>query len=443
LIAAGLNAVGGLALARTFSLLCMLVTIVALYGTAGLLFGRRAAGWAVAIFVTVSGTAFLAAFATYDAMALMLLSLGLWVSVRYAQSERAVPHAGLFLGVPILALANATKYATGLYDLVVIAVVAVVVAARYGRREGIRVFVMYIAMLGALLCALVALAGSAYQHGIVTTTLSRASGYSTVHEVLHQAVQWIGAASVLSLAAVVVAGSMWLRRHRDRGRDRRGDFAATMRVCLIAILAFAIVLAPIQQARIHTTISLHKHTTFGAWFAAIAVGGLLSQMSGRRLVAAWRWAPIVAVLVVLGVIGQAQAVNSFAGWPNVSTLVTGLQPYLAASPNKPVLIDDADVAKYYVGGEPTHWVSPYFLAYQPPHSSELLTGEPAFLSAVDNNHFGVVALNFGVMGWLDDAVVNEMAKNPNYHYVGKVPLHSSYGPVNYQVWVNRASEAAK
>ena len=53
---------------------------------------------------------------------------------------------------------------------------------------------------------------------------------------------------------------------------------------LLAVLALSALLAPADQARIQTTTSLNKHVDFGAWFAAIAAGYLLSmpvQEAGR------------------------------------------------------------------------------------------------------------------------------------------------------------------
>jgi 4-amino-4-deoxy-L-arabinose transferase-like glycosyltransferase len=443
LLAAGANAIGGLALARSLSLLCMLATIAFQYGTANRLFGRRAAGWAVAIFATVDGTQFLAAFATYDAMALMLLTASVWVSVRFVQSNRLRPHAGLLLGVPILALANATKYATGLYDPIVVIVIGLVVAERYGKRQGIRMAVMFAAMLGAVLCAAVSVAGSAYAHGIFATTLNRAAGDSTVPQVLEQAVRWVGALGALSLLAVIVALASWWRSRRIGAVTGRRDPKAWLRLALVSVLGFTVALAPIQQAHIHTTVSLHKHVTFGAWFAAIAVGALLSRISGARLTSFWRWVPITALVGGLMAVGVSQASASYRAWPNVTPFVNSIQPYMDATINKPVLMDDADVGKYYLGSglPPSHWVSTYFLVYQPPGSDKLLSGEDAYLSAIKHNHFGVIALSpGGVTNWLDQEIEQAIADNPHYRYIGSVDMSASGGHSSYDIWMDQQPE---
>jgi Dolichyl-phosphate-mannose-protein mannosyltransferase len=326
-IAAVADAIGGLLAARLLSLVFVLVTICVLHATARRLFGARAAAWAVLAFGTLAGTQFLAAVATYNAMALMLMALAVWISIRYAQSDRLVPHAGLLLGAPILAAANATKYATALYDPVVIAVVALVVAARYGRRQGIRCATMYAAVLAALLAAAVAVGGDQYVTGIVSTTLSRPGGTATVAAVFDDAGRWVGALAALSgLAVAVAALGTW--------RRRIWNVATVSSLALVAVLSVAVVLAPVEQARIHTSISLQQHVTFGAWFAAMALGSLLARLSGRRIRAWWRWTPALAAMVALGVVGHQQAVTLYHGQPNAATLTASPPP-----PSDVMLVD--------------------------------------------------------------------------------------------------------
>lgn len=441
-LAAAADAIGGLALARAMSLVFMLVTISLLYGTARRLFDRRTAGWAVAVFATVDGTQFLGAFATYDAMSLMLVALAVWVAVRFAQSGRAYPHAGLLLGVPLLALANATKYASGLFDPVVITVVGFAVASRYGRRLGVRAAVTFAAMLAAVLCAAVAIAGHRYEIGISATTLSRATGTATTSQVLGQAVRWIGWLAALSALAMVVCVVMWRRGRRHE--DRRSVIAAAP--VLTLLLAATVALAPIEQARIHTTVSLHKHVTFGGWFAAIAVGAMFATLSGPVWRKWWRWAPVLTVVTALLVIGRGQAAGSFQTWPNTTRLMASMAPYVAATADKPVLMDGSEVARYYLGSRyPVwHWANTYYLQYQPPGSTKLLFGEEAFRSAIRHDYFGVVAFNqLDESYWMNGIVEQAIAKNSHYHYLGRVYIHDSAGAGWYALWLDRTPEAAE
>ena len=64
------------------SLVFMLGATGLVWGTAGRLFGRRAAFFAAALFAVLGPTLHLGAFATYDALALVLVALAAWCVVR-------------------------------------------------------------------------------------------------------------------------------------------------------------------------------------------------------------------------------------------------------------------------------------------------------------------------------------------------------------------------
>jgi len=112
---------GGLATARVLSLFFMLAATALLYSTTRRIFDRRAAFFAAALFAGLGATQFLGAFATYDAMAVAMLALASWLGVRAAAMGRRARLFLLILAGAALALANATKYASGLFDPVVIA----------------------------------------------------------------------------------------------------------------------------------------------------------------------------------------------------------------------------------------------------------------------------------------------------------------------------------
>ena len=81
------DSIGGLAAARLLSLCFMLGVTSLLWLTTVRLYGRRAALLATALFGTLAGTQFLGAFATFDALALFLLSLAAWLGVRSADCQ--------------------------------------------------------------------------------------------------------------------------------------------------------------------------------------------------------------------------------------------------------------------------------------------------------------------------------------------------------------------
>src|SRR5580692_3339923 len=83
------DSIGGLTGARILSLIFMLGATVALWATAGRLFGRRAAFFAAALFAVSGPTLHLGAFATYDAMSIFLVALAVWLVVRAGERQDA------------------------------------------------------------------------------------------------------------------------------------------------------------------------------------------------------------------------------------------------------------------------------------------------------------------------------------------------------------------
>ena len=113
------DSAGGLAGARILSLAFMLGATTLAWATAARLFGRRAAFFAAALFAIAGPTLHLGAFATYDALSILLVALAAWcASVRGAAA--ATPPAGWSPPASPWPLANATAYSTALFDLLVL-----------------------------------------------------------------------------------------------------------------------------------------------------------------------------------------------------------------------------------------------------------------------------------------------------------------------------------
>ena len=124
-LAALTASIGGVAAARLLSLAFMLGATGLLWSTTSKLFGGRAAFFAATLFAVVGPTQALGAFATYDAMALFLLAVSAWCVV--SAQDRDNSTFFLLAGIAMLALANATKYATARPDPAVVALAAVTV----------------------------------------------------------------------------------------------------------------------------------------------------------------------------------------------------------------------------------------------------------------------------------------------------------------------------
>ncbi len=175
----------------------------------------------------------------------------------------------LMAGIIALVLANATKYATAVFDPSVAALGALVIADKRGMKAAAGRFGCIIACTIALAACLLALGGSWYLDGIQYTTTSRTPGTTPALLVLSDAAEWVSIPCVMALAGVALAA---LSRRRTR--------ASTW---LVFVLASAGLLVPLQQARIHTTVSLAKQVDYGAWFAAIAAGYAVAFLSRTKL----------------------------------------------------------------------------------------------------------------------------------------------------------------
>ena len=119
------------------------------------------------------------------------------------------------------------------------------------------------------------------------------------------------------------------------------------------MLAVAALLGPLEQASLHTSASLNKHTDLGAWFAAIAAGYaadafIAAAPAGRsRLLTT---AGCVLALAFPAFFGFIQSWSFATAWPNSASFVAILRP-LAAHGN--LLVETPGPARYYLpSGQP-------------------------------------------------------------------------------------------
>jgi 4-amino-4-deoxy-L-arabinose transferase-like glycosyltransferase len=320
---------GGLAAARLLSLALMLVSTSLLYLTAArLLQEKRSAFYAAACFAILGPTESLA-FATYDAMALMLLALAAWLAVRAATA--AMPELFVIGSGLVMALANATKYASALWDPVVIAL-AVAAYWHTGRwRRCLRAgrIALYTGL--ALAVALFRFGGPSYVHGLLITTLARASGTTPFLTVIDSAFIAIGPVAILSIIAVFASFR----------------FSPRLRFLCITC-AVACLLAPVNQARIHTLTSLHKHADFGAWFAAIGAGYAVSAASKLQRERSWRIAVAAGLFVPLALLAFTVSGDEYR-WAPATQLLAHLRPLMRNSSARYLMDpESANLVYYYL-----------------------------------------------------------------------------------------------
>lgn len=427
-LAAIADTYGGLAGARLLSLAFMLGSTAFLYGTGRRIFGKRAALFAAGLFVAVASVQFLGAFATYDAMALFLLSLAAWLGVRAAQTNLGSQILVFTLAGLVLALADATKYAATLFDPVVLAVVIL------GQRSWWKVWLAAGVTTAATVLAIATgllIGGPAYWHGITWTTLARSSGTTSSTGILFASGKWIGAIMALAFIGATAA-----------------SFSEGRRTKLLAwCLAIATILAPIEQARIHTITSLFKHVGYGAWFGCIIAGYALSSLANVVAARKTRTALRVSAATVLltFVPGVALVSRNFTAWPNsrayVSAIARAMQE--AGDANEPVLVDEASIANYYLHGSLGFYTAyqTWYFAYTDPTTGRRITAAAeAYADAIKTQYFEVVALIYGTGGTTYDAQIrSDIVKDKDYRLVASIPYKTSATSGRFLVWV-RASD---
>ncbi len=418
---------GGLAGARALSLVFMLLTTSLLWATVSRLQGRRAAFFACALFALLGASLRLGAFATYDAMAICLMALASWASVRAAQLSSS--SAWLALAALALVLANATKYATLLFDPVVIGLLVVVSLPAVGRRQALArggTMLAYSLGLGALLLVL---GGGEYLTGILQTTLAREPGTTSAAAVISQSVE---------LTALVAAPAALGLLLALASRRRRSELP------LVALLALAVLLVPLAYVHLQSLTSLSKHLDFGAWFGAGAAGYGLD-----RLLALLRWPRpqrVAAALLVLalagsGLLGLAQAHQLFRGWPDSGPLVRGAERTLGDT-RGPILAENPSLLEYYLPAGTQWWRWSSSCSIRLPEGGSisrpvgLCLSPKAYTTRIRHGFFSSVVLLFGAGGPFDGRVLRALRGNRHYRLVATAP----YGGTSAQLWRYRPQD---
>jgi hypothetical protein len=389
------DSLGGLAAARLLSLIVMLGVTSFVWGTANRLLGdRRVSFFAAALFAVLAPTLHLGSFATYDAPALLLLAMATWCAAG-ARSGRPALRRIAAAGI-LLALANATKYATVLYDPAVLGVTIVSWWPEAGGKAALRRAAFLAGVAAAVMAVLLALGGPGYLTGIRVTTTGRAHGTAAASLVFADAWSWT---AVVLVPAVIAAVACAVRRRWPQA-------------LLLAVLALSALLAPADQARIQTTTSLDKHVDFGAWFAAIAAGYLLSRLSRRRVVLV----ALLAALIPVTSAGAAQA-DAMTDWPDVTGLVKVVRPMTGHGGH--FLVETTDVLLYYLPR--TTWRQ---------WSNTQDANLEYYQRALARHYFSVVILSFNQTPSADYAISLDLATAGGYQLAAKVRS----GTTVFYVW---------
>ncbi len=407
------DAYGGLVLTRLLSLAFMLASTTFLYMATGRLFGRKAGLGAASVFAVLGPVQVLGAFATFDAMAIFLLALSSWLVIR-AQGQLAEPlllAAGL-----VLALADATKYVSVLWDPVIIIIAALTASQSGLLRSALRGVRLAAYTLGALVIAGLQLGGHAYVRGILFTTLLRQAGGTAASAltVFEDSFNWVG---VIFVLAVIGLGISFTESIRTR--------------LLCGTFVVAILLAPAEHARIHILTSLHKHVAFGAWFAAIAAGYALGRATEVNKVQGWR--VVAAAVGITAFLGIPQASAIYRQWPNSAAMIRDIAPVLAGT-HCPCLITENNIVNYYllrqtISDEITGSFSFYYWD-GPRH--RVLHGFPAYSQAIASHYFRVVEVDPDENPEIYGPVTRALAAADGWQLIDRIPSGTPGKP--FQIW---------
>jgi hypothetical protein len=426
-VAAVADSLGGLAAARGLSLAFMAGATALAWGSAGRLFGRRAAFFAAALFAVLGPAVHLGAFATYDAMSVFLVALAAWCVVR--AGERQDVTGWMVAAGVALALANAAAYSSALFDPVVIVLALLTAFPKPGGKPAAWRCVTLLVTVTVLLTAGLLIGRGSYVTGIEQTTVARAGGPDSALAVLADAGSWFGVVAVLAVCGVVAG---WAGR------------AGRAQTWLLAVMAAAALPGPLEQARLHTVASLNKHVVLGAWFAAIAAGYAADRFIGAApagRMQAYTCGACVMALVFPAFVGAAQSQVFSTSWPSSAGFTAILGP-LADHGSGHLLVEDPSIAEYYLpaGSQWKRWSStrnivlPSGASTAGPSSAAGVTGPGnlgVFAEFITSGYFSVVALNFADTTALDHRIASELRASHHYRITQVVP----YGPGGtYVIW---------
>ena len=327
------------------------------------------------------------------------------------------------------ALAVGVKYA-GLLFVPTIAVLPVLAGwPERGRRVLWYPLAFGTAVAGLLLAAL-RLGGPAYMAALRSTTTNRAQGTTPVSTILRESAEWGGV--LFALAVIGTIAYVW-RVHTEPDEKIAPAGDRFRRAALGVVLTGTALLAPADQAHLHTDISFLKHIGFGLFFAAPMAGFGLARIMGDYLrrpqfgIAAWSMA------LVLGMVQSNQLYHS---WPSSGPFVSAFAKY--TKPHAKYLVEVPEVPIYYLMGrpdaQPDQFTSTYVITYFNNKGQEL-TGPAGFTAAVQGGYFQVIAYNNDVTLAADGALAKALQASHAYYLAAKVNLSDEFGPVVYSIWV--------
>jgi hypothetical protein len=203
-------------------------------------------------------------------------------------------------------------------------------------------------------------------------------------------------------------------------------------------VTIACLLAPVNQARIDTLTSLHKHVVFGAWFAAIAAGYVINQAGKLQLERSWRTAISWAVVVPL-MLSAFSLSGELYQWAPSSGLVAKMEPLLH-NDGSHYLVDpeSANILYYYLHTEiyPGE-LSLVQCSWWDPDLGRELHGPSACSAAVNAGYYDLIETDDAANGpagtAAENAVWRAIRSSGNYRLIYRA--RQRYHPADFfEIW---------
>lgn len=415
-----LDLIGGLALARWFSLACMLGVTSILYSVTTRLFTSPAGVSAAALYASTGVVLFLGRLATFDALCLLLVALAVSLAVGAVSATR--PLSALLVG-PVLALAVMTKYAALLFVVPVFCLLAcqgVSVAGAHRTRS--RLITAMISFGLSLASAYSVLDRHALK-AVTSTTTDRVVAVRASRDALgRHALEMGGIVYGLSLIGLLL---LVRRRHRAHA-------PATL-------LLLSSLLVPAYHLYKREPISFDKHLAYALFFAAPLAGYAVARTIARlgRPAAGeqrTRWLAALALGAGLVAFGAGQAQTLYSDWPNTSSLAAVLDRNIRDGVSR-IFAEDIEVSRYDARqvSQEWQWSSFYYSDYVDP-AGRRLSGTAALAAAVQHRYYDLIELSFTTFAAPAYTVARDLALTRNYDLIAVLPLVDSHQRGRFFVW---------
>ena len=405
---------GGVGLARMFSLLCMLVANLCVYSMTKYFFDRNSALLASILFAFQAPVLFIGRLATYDSLCLALIALSVILAL-HASKARS-PWAILGIG-PLLVLAFLAKFAGLLFIPLPLAILAWCSLQKQG-------WLKTLLRLGLAVFSLVATSVITYiiidkgaLHAVSASTTSRDVIVKTAPLFL---IQYIITLSGLAFALGLLGLALGGRRH-----------------LLTGLLLFgSSLLVPAYHIYEGELISLHKHLAFSMFFLMPLAGYAVAHIAGNqhRLSLGRHWLAGLAICLMLFSTGVEQAQTLYGAWAPSTSLVTTMLTQVRLGSGR-YLAEDFDVCRYYLQDETDlwQWSSLDFFDYTD-KQGHYLAGEDAYKAAIHEGYFAIVELSYGYNAALAVFIGQQLAASGKYELIARIPNSNSYGRGFFWIW---------